>query len=58
MKCGVNIACALRWGVVLVEGILYWAWLTLMGQHFRCRVYTGERRLVDDVFVKKVDMWP
>ena len=30
-----NIACALRWGVALVGGILYWAWLTLYGTTFQ-----------------------
>ena len=31
MKCLVNIACALRSGVALVGGILYWVGLTLHG---------------------------
>ena len=35
MKCCVNIACALRWGVALIEGILYCAWLTLYGTTFQ-----------------------
>ena len=30
MKCVVNIGCALRWGVVSVGIILYWALLTLL----------------------------
>ena len=30
-----NIVCALRWGVALVGGILYWAWLTLYGTTFQ-----------------------
>ena len=30
-----TIACALRWGVALVENILYWAWLTFYGKTFQ-----------------------
>ena len=30
-----TIACALRWGVALIESILYWAWLTLYGKTFQ-----------------------
>ena len=39
-----TIACALRWGVALVEVILYWALLTLSWDHI-----SGARQLpVDD----------
>ena len=51
-----NIACAFRWGVALVGGIPYWAWLTFYGN-----TLTGTGSiLVDDnaVIVKKADMWP
>ena len=30
-----TIACALRWRVALVGGILYWVWLTLYGKTFQ-----------------------
>ena len=32
-----NIACALRWGVSLVGGILYWVWLTLYETKFQVK---------------------
>ena len=51
------IACAIRWGVAFVGDILYWAWLTLYGKQFRCRVYTGERRSFEAAIVKKANVW-
>ena len=30
-----NIVCSLTWGVALIGGILYWAWLTLYGTTFQ-----------------------
>ena len=35
-------ASQLRSGVALVGSLLYWAWLTLYGKHFKCRTNTGE----------------
>ena len=53
-----TIACALRWGVALVGSLLYWAWLTLYGKHFRCRIDTDGQRSFEAVIVNKADMWP
>ena len=53
--CEHGIACTLRWGVVLVGGILYWAWLTLHGTTLSG---TGSTPVDGDeaVIEKKADM--
>ena len=53
----ITIACALRWGVALVGSLLYLAWLTLYGKHFKCRTDTGGWRSFEAAIVKNADMW-
>ena len=52
--CEHGIACALRWGVALVEDFLYWALLTLSWKNiFRYWRYTGRRNRSKKLVEKK-----
>ena len=57
MKCCVNIACALRWGVAFVGVYSTGHGSPFMGKHFRCKEYNGGRCSFEATIIKKSGLW-
>ena len=53
----VNIACALRWGVVSVRITLLGMAHSIREKHFRCGTYAGGLFSSGAARVKKADAW-
>ena len=56
MKCWVNIACALRWGIAYVGIFSIGRGSTYMGKHFKCWIYADGRLTFEAAREKKVSL--